>query len=118
MLVFQSTSLAALSAIRAPSRTERNAKHLIGNVYLEQIERPRRDMPPLITLTLHKLRATRKGLRTEPRKGKHAHIPWHAIVKNCIPDPVGRVLDAGGTVPMSTMTVHAKVAAELGLIQN
>lgn len=122
MLVFQSTSFAeVLPNIKAKSDRIKNASHMKRTVFLAppsdataiafKVKTKRID--PLVTLFLNDLKSTKKGLRVG--KGKDAEIiPWRDV--SHIPDCVGRVLDAGGKVFGSTITIKAKTAAELRLL--
>lgn len=114
MLVFQSTSFAeVLPNIKAKSDRIKNASHMKRTVFLAPQKVKTKRIDPLVTLFLNDLKSTKKGLRVG--KGKDAEIiPWRDV--SHIPDCVGRVLDAGGKVFGSTITIKAKTAAELRLL--
>lgn len=117
-LVMQSTDFSMLAAHMhkvGTSRQLKAARNLKRNVTLNPEVASPRIVPPLVTLALFNLKTTRQGLRVTVGKNK-VYIPWTSIPKGGIPDCVGRVLDNNGTVPMSTVTMHAKVATELHLI--
>lgn len=116
MLVFQSTSFAdVLPELKAKSDRVKRASYLKSTVFLgpeDRLAPPAKRIDPLVTLFLNQLKSTKKGLRVG--KGKDAKlIPWQDV--HHIPDCVGRVLDAGGVVFGSTITVKARTAGVLNL---
>ena len=114
MMVFQGTcfadALVHLNGRTAKSKTCRNLK---SNVYINTGVPTTTKIDPVVTLTLHNLKATRKGLRLG-KSGSHKYITWQDVTH--IPDYVGRILDSGGTILASTITIKAKIASDLHLI--
>jgi len=113
MLVFQSSSFAeVLPELKAKSDRVKRASYLKRTVFLTPPKVEAKRVDPMVTLFLSQLKSTKKGLRVG--KGKDAKlIPWQDV--HHIPDCVGRVLDAGGKVFGSTITVKAQTAGVLNL---
>jgi hypothetical protein len=113
MMIFQATSFAtALPHYSGVTRQAKTVRNLKSNVYVETPTR-QRVIEPVVTLTLHNLKATRKGLRLG-KSGNHKYIAWQDVTH--IPDYVGRILDAGGAILASTVTIKARVASDLRLV--
>lgn len=114
MMIFQATSFAdALPHYNGVTRQAKAARNLKSNVYVEPARPVQRVADPVVTLTLHNLKATRKGLRLG-KSGNHKYIAWQDVTH--IPDYVGRILDAGGAILASTVTIKARVASDLRLV--
>ena len=113
-MTFQSASFASVLAhLAAPNQRVKNASILKRNVFVKIDEPVRQRVEPLYTGLFHDLKATRRGLRVGKGQDR-AFIAWCDVTH--IPSPVGRVLDAGGSIKASTLTVKARVASSLGLV--